>query len=178
MADDPLLVLFSGTDLIVDQHGPDPLVVRFGDQFNVDLPDEPLIVQFAAVGVPGRDGDAAPIEAVADIPMLAGQPVAIDRATGRMIKADASFKPAAFVVGLLAAPVDQGFIASAAPSRLTLADWSAIAGAAQLAPGQPYFLAAGGGLTVTPPASACVVMIGKAVSPTTMLIAPQPPIQL
>jgi hypothetical protein len=53
-----------------------------------------------------------------------------------------------------------------------------VTGAAQLAPGVLYFLGVGGGLTTVAPASACVVLVGKALNATTMLIDPQPPIEL
>lgn len=179
MSVDPLQVLFGGTDLFVDASGPDPLVVIFGDALHADVPDEPLVLQFAAVGMPGRDGTgaAAPVEAVASGDMAAGTPVAIDRSTGQLIAADAAFKPAAFVAGLLSAAVVAGFVGSAAQDRLTLADWSAIAGTARLSPGVPYFLAVGGGLTAAAPASACVAMVGTALDSATLLIDPQPPIQ-
>jgi hypothetical protein len=178
---DAMLVLFSASDLVVDAHGPDPIVVQFGDALHADVADEPLVLQFAAVGLPGRDGAdgaATPVEAVAAANLAAGMPVAIDRTSGQLVAADAAFKPRAFVAGLLAAAVTSGFVGSAMTDRLMLTDWSAATGATQLAVGLPYFLAAGGGLTTTPPASACITIVGKAISPTTMLINPQPPIQL
>lgn len=169
------------SDFLVDARGPDPMVVLLDDGMLVDVPDEPLEIAFAAVGMPGRDGadgDSAPFELVASADMPAGTPVAVDRATHRLISADAAWKPSAFVAGLLTADVLAGFAGSVTATRLTLADWSAVAGTAQLAPGQPYFLSQGGGLTVNAPASLCVALVGRAVSPTTLLIDPQPPIQL
>lgn len=176
-----MLVLFTGADLIVDANGPDPVVVQFGDALHVDLPDEPLEVQFAAVGMPGRDGAdgaGADIEAVAADLLPAGMPVAINRTTGKFIMADAGYKPSAFVAGLLRAESAVGFVAAASVQQLTLADWSAVTGTAQLASGQPYFLAVGGGLSTVAPASDCVALIGSALNPTTLLIDPQPPIEL
>jgi hypothetical protein len=181
MAADALTVQSGGTDLIVDAAGPDALVVQLADGLTVELADDPLDLLFAAVGLPGLDGvdgEALPIAAVAATTLPAGTPVAIDRTTARLIAADAAYKPAAFVVGLLIADAVQDFIADAAPSRLALDDWSAVTGASQLAPGQSYFLAVGGGLTPTPPDSECVALVGRAISPTTMLIDPQPPIAL
>jgi hypothetical protein len=181
MTSDPLQVMFGGADLIVDAGGPDPIVVRFGDDLHVDVPDEPLVLQFAAIGMPGRDGaDGAgsDVEGGRRAALAAGMPVAIDRTTARFIAADAAYKPAAFVVGLLRRGVDRRVRRQRRRAALTLADWSAVTGTAQLAPGQYYFLAVGGGLTPVPPASACVAMVGKAVNPTTLLIDPQPPIQL
>lgn len=179
-ASDPITVLFSGADMVLDAAGPDPVVVQIADALHVDVSDQALVLQFAAVGMPGRDGAAgagAPIETVAAVTMVAGTPVAIDRTTGQLVGADASFKPKAFVVGLLAGDVAQGFAGSVETDRLALTDWSAIVGAAQLVPGLPYFLADGGGLTAIPPASSCVALVGRAVSATTLLIDPQSPIE-
>lgn len=56
---------WSGTDLLVDAAGPDPLVVMVADALLVDLPSDPLTIEFAALGVPGRDGSdggAVPVE--------------------------------------------------------------------------------------------------------------------
>jgi hypothetical protein len=181
MAGDALTVQSGGTDLIVDSAGPDAMVVQMAGGLTVDVYDDPLDLMFAAVGLPGRDGvngEALPVTAVAGATMAAGTPVAIDRTTARMIAADAAYKPTAFVVGLLIAGAVQDFVANAAPSRLALDDWSAVTGVSQLAPGQSYFLAVGGGLTPTPPDSECVALVGRAISPTTMLIDPQPPIAL
>jgi hypothetical protein len=177
---DALMVLFSANDLVVDAAGPDPVVVQTSECLSVELADDPLLVQFVAAGMPGRDGadgGSIPVETVAAATMVAGTPVAIDRTTGQLIRAAAAYKPSAFVIGLLADDVAQGFVGAAERSLLTLPDWSAIAGAPQLAAGQSYFLAEGGGLSPTPPDSACVALIGRAVSPTTLLIDVQPPIE-
>lgn len=133
----------------------------------------------AIVGPSGADGGANQVQAVAATALVAGMPAAIDRSTGKMIAADAGWKPSAFVIGLVHFATAAGFVADALSSQLTLADWTAITGSASLLTGQAYFLAVGGGLTTVPPASpACLVLVGKAVSPTTFLIDPQPPIQL
>jgi hypothetical protein len=138
-----------------------------------------LIVNGGPPGPRGSDADNIRIQAVAATDLLRGTPVAISRATGQFITADASYKPAAFVVGLLDSAVAAGFVGNAAPSRLTLTDWTAVTGSAQLQRGLPYFLAAGGGLTVTPPVSpSCIALVGQALDPTTLLIEPQPPIEL
>jgi hypothetical protein len=112
------------TDLIVDAPGPDPLVVLFEDRsIEVTVPDDPLTVEFLAVGLPGRDGQdgadgaGADIEAVASADLIAGMPVAIDRATAKFIAGDAAWKPAAFVAGLLRARTSTGFVGAAATSN-------------------------------------------------------------
>jgi hypothetical protein len=106
-------------------------------------------------------------------------PASINRATGKMMLADAGVKSSAFVVGLVDVATASGFVAGAAVEQLVLADWTAATGAASLLAGQPYFLGAGGGMTTVPPGSPnCVVLLGKAINATTFLISPQPPIQL
>jgi hypothetical protein len=171
----------SDPDFLVDVAGPEPLVVLATDSsLSADLPDTPIAVDFVAVGIPGRDGESsADIEAVSAAVLPAGLPVAIDRASGRFVAADAAWKPHAFVAGLLRDAAAEGFVAAAATAQLTLADWSAVTGSASLSPGVLYFLAVGGGLTVTAPASgACLTLVGKALNASTLVIDPLPPIEL
>lgn len=167
------------TDLTIDPVGPDPLTVFQSDgEMRLDVDGDPVVVEFVAVGAPGRDGlGADDIQAVSALALPAGMPVAVDRTSGMFIAADAAWKPAAFAAGLLRADAETGFVAAAATQQLALPDWTAVTGTALLAPGQPYFLAVGGGLTTVPPASECVAMVGKSLNATTMLINPQPPIE-
>lgn len=123
-------------------------------------------------------GSGGTFSAVASVNISAGTAVAIDRTTGKLVKGDPSYKPNSFVAGLLTADVLLGFSGVVALAQLTLADWTAITGSATLLDGQPYFLAASGGLTTTPPGSGCLVLVGTALNATTMQIEPQPPIQL
>lgn len=130
-----------------------------------------------ANGVNGADADNIVIEAVAGTDLEAGFPVAINRANGKMLLADANYKPSAFVVGIITASVLSGFVGQASPARVTLNDWTAATGAPLLLQGQPYFLKPGGGLTTTPPgAGSCVVHVGIAVSVTTLQIDVRSPI--
>lgn len=169
-------------DLVILRQDPDALEFDVNDGDIVAEPaDGDIIVEFHSVGLPGRDGveGGVHIHAVADTAMPKGQPVAVDRATGRLVMADADWKPHAFVTGLLEDASTAGFVATASGERVTLVDWSAIAGTATLAPGQSYFLKAGGGITAVPPLDAvCLALVGKALSPSTLLITPQPPIEL
>ena len=149
----------------------------------VGAPGDPQVVKITPTGVPGATGPRGfgvdPVTAVCLAPLVAGMPVALDRATGKFVLALASYKPKAFVVGLASTECAAGFVGSVEPVRLTLTDWTAATGAAALAVGQLYFLAAAGGLTTTPPpAPACLTLVGTAVSITTMQIDPQPPVQL
>lgn len=139
----------------------------------------PLPPVATIIGPPGGDGGVTVIEALASVTMARGTPVAISRATGAFIPAIASLKSSAFVVGLITVDVTSQFIGRAATSELVLSDWTAITGAAALLPGQIYFLGAGGGLTTVPPGPPnCVARVGEAVDARTLLISPQPPIQL
>lgn len=131
------------------------------------------------IGPPGNDGGVTIIEALASVTMPRGTPVAISRANGAFIPAIASLKSSAFVIGLLSVDATSQFIGRAVTSELVLADWTAITGAAALLPGQIYFLGAGGGLTTVPPGPPnCVARVGEAIDARTLLISPQPPIQL
>lgn len=130
------------------------------------------------VGPAGSSSDAT-VDAVSSATLPRGTPVTISRSTGQFFKAVASWKPSAFAVGLLTADVVAGYLGHAATGRITLADWTPITGTAALSPGQVYFLDVNGGLTVTAPSSPnCVTRLGEAVDASTLLIFPQPPIQL
>lgn len=76
-----------------------------------------------------------------------------------------------------------GKVATAGGLQLTTAQWDAITGGSGgLVPGLLYFLspASAGKITTTPPTTPgqLVVVVGRALSPTVMLVAIQTPIQL
>ncbi|MBV8970916.1 MAG: hypothetical protein JO290_01355 [Sphingomonadaceae bacterium] len=145
----------------------------------IEQPSDPRVVQVVAAGVPGPPGRGVePVAAVALEAVAQGMPMAIDRATGKLVNATAAYKPKAFVVGLASAAVAPGFVGAAEVASLTLADWTGVTGAAALQPGGIYFLGATGGLSLTPPpAPACVAIVGEAISPTTLRLTVHPPIQ-
>lgn len=117
--------------------------------------------------------------ATASVVVPAGMPMAINPANGQFIKALANPKSSAFVSGLAKTASAIGFSLGVSPDSMTLANWTAITGAALLLPGQNYFLGAAGGLTTVPPSSPnCIALVGVAESTTTLAIRPQPPIQL
>jgi len=62
--------------------------------------------------------------------------------------------------------------------RVTLPDWTLITGTTFLAPGQDYFVASNGSLSLTAPASGYVIKIGQAQTASTIDIAIQGPIKL
>lgn len=115
---------------------------------------------------------------VASVSMPAGTPVAINPATGKLAKGDSTYKPYAFIEGLLAQDVLANFVGSVASFRCTLSDWTTITGAQLLLVGQNYFLSGAGGLSTVVPGSGCVTLVGSALDVNTLQINPQPPIQL
>lgn len=116
---------------------------------------------------------------VASSALVAGMPVCLSRSTGQLIPARADLKTSAFVMGLAGADVAAGFPVSVKEGAITLSNWTAIAGAASLGVGLPYFLKSTGGLTSTPPgAPNCMALVGLAISTQSLMVAPEPPIQL
>lgn len=118
---------------------------------------------------------------VCDVAVVAGAPLAIDRATGHFVKADASIYTRAFVVGLAVSATAATFVAYASTAgTVTRADWTSVAGTATLSAGQLYFLAAGGGITLTRPTAVgkAVSLIGEATSDTTLSLRLSQPILL
>jgi hypothetical protein len=162
---------------------PPPITLRWrGPNLSpAGLPQTPQPSTVATLIGPPGEGTATDtaIEAVVAQDLSAGVPVAISRANGKMILADADYKPSAFVVGILTEDTANGFVGHAAPDRVTITDWTAATGSPALLAGQSYFLKSGGGLTTSPPgAGACLVLVGIALSGTTLRIDVQPPIQL
>lgn len=158
--------------------------LTFNDQSDISivLPLNPTVsvaLTFSGSILDAGGGAMAPLSAVANEDISAGFPVAISRANGKILKAVASYKPSAFVAGLLITDVAMGFVGSFSPSRLMLTDWSAVTGSVNLLPGRTYFLGNNGGLDFNPPGvGSCAVVIGMAVDGNTLLVDIQPPIQL
>lgn len=151
--------------------------VPFQTAHSVSAAKRGQVVPYDVNGAPSASPDE--ILAVSDVAVAAGMPLAVNRSTGHIVKADASSKPVAFIAGLASVPTSIGFPASVASDWLMLPDWTAITGSVSLSQGQTYFLGAGGGLTTTPPSSPnCVTVVGEAVSTTTLLVRPEIPIQL
>lgn len=109
-------------------------------------------------------------EGVAAVDIAAGMPVAVSRRDGSLLPARADTYAQAFVVGLATADIRAGFAGATTREALTLASWSAIAGTPSLAVGQPYFLAAEGGLTLRAVdlQGYCAVRVGNATGPQTL----------
>lgn len=174
-----LTVDLASTGLTIEFNPHPSLIVDQGGGFTVDLAERKLTADFGSAGLPGLNGTGGRFSAVAAATLPAGTPVTISRATGQVGTSVASWKPSAFVAGLLETASGTDFPVNVATALLTLADWTGITGAASLLPGVPYFLGVGGGLTATPPSSPnCLTLVGKALNATTMIIDPQAPIQL
>ena len=111
-------------------------------------------------------------------PIAAGMPLALSRLDGRLLPARADTYVRSFVAGLAAADAEPGFPARAVRTYVTLPDWTAVAGTADLALSVPYFLAAEGGITAIPSLvdGHCVVRVGEASSPRTLMFHPADPI--
>ena len=149
------------------------------------LTNQPVVTSFNGasgdITYAGGGGSTAGAEVtiVSSATLAAGTPVTVSRSTGQIVKSDAASKPTSFVVGLLKTAVTATFAGTVSTNELILADWTAVTGTASLSPGQLYFLAAGGGLTTTPPLSPNnLAQVGEAANTTTLIIAPQTPIQL
>lgn len=117
------------------------------------------------VGFEGENKDSVTVPAGAPV-AVHGSGTGVRRATA----ATAGYE----CVGLAAGATGVGFSASVLVSGpLTLADWTAVVGGTNLAPGMPYYLSATAGLlTTAPPAVAGqrVQQVGVAVSPDTLVI--------
>lgn len=134
-------------------------------------------------GPPGQQGPPGGSFVVAIVtaePLAIGQPLAIRRSDGKLCLARADMYTKAFVVGLASAVTAPGFAASPDDVALTLDDWTAVTGSPSLVPGCPYFLGVSGGLVLVPDRTPgnSVARVGAAASPTTLIIAPSPPILL
>lgn len=114
----------------------------------------------------------------ADSAIARGQPVYV-KASGHIDLARADAMPQAGYAGLATAAAAATFAASYATGVLSLADWSAIAGAQYLTPGAVYYLspATAGQITTVAPASGYLVVVGRALS-VSQLHAYQEPIIL
>jgi hypothetical protein len=119
-------------------------------------------------------------EGVAAEDIFAGMPVAVSRSDGALLPARADTYAQAFVIGLALADIDAGFAGATTREALTLPDWSRVAGTPALAVGQPYFLAAEGGLTLraVDMQGYCAVRVGNATAPQTFTPAQFDPILL
>ncbi|WP_449411113.1 hypothetical protein [Methylobacterium komagatae] len=124
-------------------------------------------------------GETFGVPAATDADLIKGQPVAVSRASGRLLPARADTYALAFVAGLASADTGQGFADQPAHGAFTLADWSTVAGSPSLSVGQLYFLGATGGLTISPDlTAACVTRVGLATTPQTLVAEPAHPIVL
>lgn len=135
-------------------------------------------------GAPGRDGaDASPLEVVSFEAITKGQAIRIRATSGRASPALANAIGTADVFGFALNSVGPEATVDVSRDRITLADWTDLTGAASLVQGTRYFLSQTipGGITNSPNlllSGACVVVVGEAISTTTLAIRITDPIRL
>ena len=118
---------------------------------------------------------------VAAVNLAAGQPVYVDGTSGQLGLSIATTYAKCFVMGLAAQTTSATYACPVATNSLTLADWTAITGSSALVKNQLYWLSVTEGLLstsapITPGQS--LVVVGKAISATTLEINPTLPILL
>jgi len=124
-------------------------------------------------------GETFGVPAATGADLIKGQPVAVSRASGRLLPARADTYSLAFVAGLASADTVSGFADQPAHGAVTLADWTLVAGTPSLFVGQLYFLGTTGGLTTAPDlTAACITRVGLATAPQTLVAEPAHPIIL
>jgi len=136
-------------------------------------------------GPPGRngvDGETTPVEIVSHETIVAGQAIRVRTTTGKGSPAQANAISTADVFGFATNSVDADNTIVVTRDRVTVEDWTDIAGTEFLTPGQLYFLSTSvaGGIQTTPPTTAghVVCALGEAVSPTTLAVQVGIPILL
>ena len=145
-----------------------------------ELVNDTIILQAAQQGPPGSSGSTVTNSAPAAVSISAGAPVIVN-ASGLAVPANAATFNTAFAVGLAGAATNTGFACPIKTDSLTLANWTAVIGSTGLTSGALYFLSTvAGQMTTTPPVTPgqCVVVIGKAISTTTLELELTPPLTL
>jgi hypothetical protein len=135
-------------------------------------------------GPRGRDGgEATPIELVSFEPITKGQAIRVRATGGTASPALADAIGTADVFGFATNSVGPDATVEVTRDRITLDDWTALTGAASLVRGTRYFLSQTipGGITNSPNlllSGACAVVVGEAISTTTLAIRITDPIRL
>lgn len=166
--------------------GPDVSLAAETEAVELTVAPAPAVLLRVAAGPPGPQGPQGPAGSVADltgenkagVTLAAGCAVAADGSgTGFTVSSSApAGLPAVGLAVVAAAPTFAATVRAA--GVLTLADWTAVAGAASLAPRATYFLGAAGGLVLVPDMTPgrTVQAIGTAVGPQDFLINVEIPI--
>lgn len=129
-------------------------------------------------GPRGRDGqdggESTPIELVSFESITEGQAIRVRPNTGKASPAQANGSSTSDVFGFATTSVGSDATLEVTRDRMSLSDWSAIAGTTLLTPGVSYFLSPStpGGIQTSPPTTAgqVVCVVGEAVSPTTLAV--------
>ncbi len=155
-----------------------PTILTLVEPLNLTVVQSGPLVEAGPPGPPGPQGPqgATGSTGEADDAIRAGQPVYV-KATGHVGLAHAETLPQAGYAGIALADTASGFAVTYGVGVITLADWSVVAGFAALTPGAVYYLGAG---TITPvaPRSGYSVVVGRALTPTTLHAYQEPSILL
>lgn len=143
----------------------------------VTAPATPPVVEVVSVGPQGPSSSGVAVEVASQV--YAGQPVR-PNASGKLVLAQADTMANARQVSLAGNDAAGGYTARCETSFITLSDWTAATGSVALVPQAQYFLSATtpGVLVVSPPTTGVVLVVGIAVSSTTMAIMIGLPIKL
>lgn len=156
------------------------------DQITVLDPSAVAVVTVGERGPPGPagasgNGTTSVGTFAAAVNLLRGGMIAISRSTGQAIAANAAVYAQSFVTGYAFADTLAGFPVDVYRGPVTRTDWTPLAGAVSLAVGVTYFLAPGGGITVTTPTtgtSQASLVVGVALTTQTLLVDPKQPFLL
>lgn len=115
---------------------------------------------------------------VAGQDILIGQPVFISKINKKALIADSSTFTSCFIIGFASENISNGFQGDIKKGSLTLNDWTPITGSSSLNVGCNYYLNGAGTLSVMPPSSGGLIVVGIAISDQTLLFKPNFPILL
>ena len=170
------------TEVVVVREVPEPpTVITLIEPINLTVVQSGPLVEAGPQGPPGIPGPQGPQGATgstgeADDIIRAGQPVYV-KATGHLGVASSTALPYAGYAGVALADTAVGFAAPYGVGVVMLTDWTFIAGTATITPGAVYYLGNGTITTVAPSTGYCVV-VGRALTPTTLHAYQEPSILL
>lgn len=129
-------------------------------------------------GPRGRDGsdggESTPVELISFESITEGQAIRVRPNTGKASPAQADASSTSDVFGFATNSVGADATVEITRDRVTLPNWSALAGTTLLTPGVTYFLSTStpGGIQTTPPTTAgqVVCVVGEAISTTTLAV--------
>lgn len=160
------------------------VVVRDAPSKRVVRQQETVRTVVRHTGPRGRDGgESLPLELVSFEAITKGQAIRIRATGGTASPAQANAIGTADVFAFAMNSVGPDATVEVTRDRITLDDWTALTGSPALLRGTRYFLSQtiSGGITNSPNlllSGACVVVVGEAISSTTLAIRITDPIRL